>query len=274
MLWFGTYAPFMIFQPKYSSMTNREILASTVLPNTALGYIFQSLIMFEGIGSGLTWDNITVTVSPDDKMCIADIMLMLVFDTVLYLLVAVYLETAFPRNSGFRPPWYFPIMVRGTGRFFIFLRAFPVNPVSFTCSPPRRSRLLSCTRSRQPTQPSFWFEKRVGPEHVVEKSGIQIQSLSKSFTQGKYVVNKLSVDMHPNQITVLLGHNGAGKSTTMSMLTGLISPTSGTALIEGYDIKTHMKTIRNSLGLCPQYNLLIPDLTVHEHLYFFGMVSV
>jgi len=123
-------------------------------------------------------------------------------------------------------------------------------------------------------QPSFWFEKKVSPKQVTEKSGIQIQSLSKSFTPGKYVVNKLSVDMHPNQITVLLGHNGAGKSTTMSMLTGLISATSGTALIEGYDIKTHMKTIRHSLGLCPQYNLLIPDLTVVEHLYFFGMVSV
>lgn len=122
-------------------------------------------------------------------------------------------------------------------------------------------------------QPSFWFEKKVRPENVTEKSGIQIQSLSKSFTSGKYVVNKLSVDMKPNQITVLLGHNGAGKSTTMSMLTGLISPTSGTALIEGYDIKTHMKTIRKSLGLCPQYNLLIPDLTVREHLYFFGVVS-
>ncbi|VVC45536.1 Hypothetical protein CINCED_3A002705 [Cinara cedri] len=231
VLWFGTYAPFMIFQPKYSSMTNREILASTILPNTALGYIFQSLIMFEGIGTGLTWQNITVTVSPDDKMCIADIMMMLVFDTIVYLLAAIYLETAFPKNSGFCPPWYFPIM------------------------------------------PSFWFERKTNPKNITEKSGIQIQSLSKSFTPGKYVVNKLSVDMQPNQITVLLGHNGAGKSTTMSMLTGLVSPTSGTALIEGYDIKTHMKTIRSSLGLCPQYNLLIPDLTVSEHLYFFGMLK-
>jgi len=124
VLWFGTYAPFMIFQPKYSSMTNREILASTILPNTALGYIFQSLIMFEGIGSGLTWENIKVTVSPDDKMCIADIMLMLVFDTVLYLLIAVYIETAFPRNSGFHPPWYFPIMVSSSSPILFSFKYF------------------------------------------------------------------------------------------------------------------------------------------------------
>lgn len=123
-------------------------------------------------------------------------------------------------------------------------------------------------------QPSFWFGEKICPKNDSDKSGIKIQSLCKSFTSGKYVVNKLSLDMYPNQITVLLGHNGAGKSTTMSMLTGLVSPTSGTALIQGYDIRTHMKTIRSSLGLCPQYNLLIPDLTVNEHLYFFGMVSI
>lgn len=111
VLWFGTYAPFMIFQPKYSSMTNRQILASTIFPNTALGYIFQSLIMFEGIGTGLSWQNLSVTVSPDDKMCIAHIMIMLAIDTFLYGLIAVYLETAFPQNSGYHPVWYFFILV-------------------------------------------------------------------------------------------------------------------------------------------------------------------
>ncbi|XP_050538080.1 phospholipid-transporting ATPase ABCA1-like [Daktulosphaira vitifoliae] len=232
VLWFGSYAPFMIFQPKYSSMTNREILVSTLLPNTALGYIFQSLIMFEGIGKGLTWDNISITVSPDDKLSIADIMCMLALDTVMFLVVAIYLETAFPKNCGFRPPWYFPIM------------------------------------------PSFWFGQKVSSNATIsEKSGIQINSLTKWFSHGKPVVNNLTLDMYPNQITVLLGHNGAGKSTTMSMLTGLLRPSAGSALIEGYDINTQMKKIRNSLGLCPQYNVLIPDLTVKEHLLFFGVLK-
>jgi len=40
---------------------------------------------------------------------------MLVFDTVLYMLIAIYLETAFPRNSGYCQPWYYPIMVSVTG---------------------------------------------------------------------------------------------------------------------------------------------------------------
>ncbi len=53
----------------------------------------------------------------------------------------------------------------------------------------------------------------------------------------------------------------------------MIKPTSGSALINGYDIWSDKSKIRSSLGLCPQYNLLFPELTVKEHLQFFGMVS-
>ncbi len=53
---------------------------------------------------------------------------------------------------------------------------------------------------------------------------------------------------------------------------GLFSATSGTAIVNGYDINTGIERIRGSLGLCPQHNMLFPSLTVKEHLIFFGMV--
>lgn len=71
----------------------------------------------------------------------------------------------------------------------------------------------------------------------------------------------------------IVGHNGAGKTTTMSMLTGIIPPTSGTALVEGYNIRTQMDKVRESLGLCPQHNILFDELTVKEHLYFFSKLK-
>lgn len=76
-----------------------------------------------------------------------------------------------------------------------------------------------------------------------------------------------------SQVTALLGHNGAGKSTTMSILTGLFPPTSGTAVVYGHDIKTDIEGVRKSLGLCPQHNVLFDQLTVEEHMWFYGRLK-
>lgn len=70
-----------------------------------------------------------------------------------------------------------------------------------------------------------------------------------------------------------MGHNGAGKTTTMHIITGLIPASSGTVLINGYDIKLDPDSARSSLCLCPQQDLLFPDLTSLQTLVFFGMVS-
>lgn len=105
------------------------------------------------------------------------------------------------------------------------------------------------------------------PTHL--EPGIQIRELRKTFRNKKVAVRDLSLNIYKDQITVLLGHNGAGKTTTMSMLTGMIRPTNGTAVVGGFDIRTNMEGVRNSLGLCPQHNILFDELTVKEHLYFY-----
>lgn len=110
------------------------------------------------------------------------------------------------------------------------------------------------------------------PEPRNLHTGVEIRNLRKVF-KNKAAVQRLSLNMYEDQITVLLGHNGAGKTTTMSMLTGMITPTSGTAKVNGYDIRTDMTRVRNSLGLCPQHNIIFDDLTVAEHLYFFSKLK-
>ena len=57
------------------------------------------------------------------------------------------------------------------------------------------------------------------------------------------------------------------------MLTGLIEPTSGSAEVFGFDMDTQMTSIREILGVCPQHNVLFPNLTVWEHLMFFGSLK-
>jgi ABC-type multidrug transport system ATPase subunit len=99
--------------------------------------------------------------------------------------------------------------------------------------------------------------------------GIHIDDLSKYYGN-KMALKHLSIKFYRNMITAFLGRNGAGKSTTWSIVTGLIPPSHGTIYIDGYNILTDMKLIRQRLGFAPQYNILFDLLTVREHLEFFS----
>lgn len=57
------------------------------------------------------------------------------------------------------------------------------------------------------------------------------------------------------------------------MLTGMINPSSGTAFINGKDIRKDMNAIRSSVGFCPQHNILFDNLTVREHITFFSLLK-
>lgn len=122
------------------------------------------------------------------------------------------------------------------------------------------------------------FENDRGNSKLIEKApenlqvGIKLEKLTKKYGRNT-AVDQLSMNVYKDQITVLLGHNGAGKSTTMSMMTGMIRATEGNIFINGRNIKQNTSAIQSSFGLCPQHNLLFTDLTVMEHLIFFGVVS-
>jgi ABC-type multidrug transport system ATPase subunit len=64
-----------------------------------------------------------------------------------------------------------------------------------------------------------------------------------------------------------------GKTTTISMLTGMVAPSSGTAFVAGKDIRTQMSDIREGVGICLQHDCLFPLLTVKEHVEFFAKVK-
>ena len=89
----------------------------------------------------------------------------------------------------------------------------------------------------------------------------------------KAAVASVSLDMYEDQIFALLGHNGAGKSTTISMLTGLTPPTAGDAWAYGHSIKNDLAGLRKIMGVCPQHDVLWPDLTVGEHLAYFARLK-
>lgn len=100
---------------------------------------------------------------------------------------------------------------------------------------------------------------------------IEIQSLSKKYKNAdSFSVNNLSLQVNKGEIFGLLGPNGAGKTTLISMLCGLIKPTSGQFTINGYSYKNNARDIKKIMGVVPQEYALYPTLTARENLMYFG----
>jgi ABC-type multidrug transport system ATPase subunit len=106
---------------------------------------------------------------------------------------------------------------------------------------------------------------------------VRIEGLRKTFTTPdgtlKHAVDGVDLTMYEGQIFVLLGHNGAGKSTLINVLTGLTPASGGTASVFGRDLGTDLTAIRRTLGVCPQHDVLWPELTALEHLRIFAAVK-
>uniref|UniRef100_A0A7M4E1A4 ATP binding cassette subfamily A member 3 n=1 Tax=Crocodylus porosus TaxID=8502 RepID=A0A7M4E1A4_CROPO len=252
-LYFFSYIPYFFISPRYDLMSHSQKIASCLISNVAMAMGAQLIGMFEGKGSGIQWKDLMKPVSIDDNFTLAQVLGMLIVDSILYGLVAWYVEAVFPGEYGVPQPWYF------------FLTP------SYWCGHPRTVLGKEKEEEEDP-------EKALKSQYIEEEpadlvSGIKIKHLSKVFRVGnktKEAVKDLTLNMYEGQITVLLGHNGAGKTTTLSMLTGLYPPTDGQAYISGYEISRDMVLIRKSLGLCPQHDVLFDNMTVAEHLHFYS----
>ncbi len=102
---------------------------------------------------------------------------------------------------------------------------------------------------------------------------ISIRDLYKQYGK-KVAVNGISFDVKENRIFGLLGSNGAGKTTAINMMTGLIKPSSGIIRIFGKDLRKNLYDIRQKIGLVPQTISVYEDLTVYENLKFFGKLFI
>ncbi|CAG8546268.1 3848_t:CDS:10, partial [Ambispora gerdemannii] len=89
----------------------------------------------------------------------------------------------------------------------------------------------------------------------------------------KLAVNGLYLTVEEGQLFALLGQNGAGKTTAISIIAGHLQPTSGYVTIYNKDIITNVNSIRSSMGICPQHDLLFSDLTCEEHINLFAGIK-
>lgn len=110
------------------------------------------------------------------------------------------------------------------------------------------------------------------PMHVAERDTIiEANNLVKKF--GSFTAaSNITLGVKPGEIFGLLGPNGAGKSTTFKMMCGLLKPTSGDAIINGYNLQTAPGEARSSIGYMAQKFSLYGNLSVKQNLEFFSGV--
>ncbi|XP_070068185.1 phospholipid-transporting ATPase ABCA3-like [Drosophila takahashii] len=224
-------------------------LGWSLIPNTAVGLGFKLIVNFEEVGDGLQWSSLFTPASDGDSLTVGAVIMMMMTSSVIFMTICLYVEQVRPGDFGVPRPWNFPF----TREFWGIKSTKRENDSEFV--------------QMDQLDPKA-FEKELEGKQI----GLQIKDLRKRFAD-KTVVKGLTMNMFKDEITVLLGHNGAGKTTTISMLTGMIPPTSGAAIINGYDITTHTEEARMSMGICPQHNVLFDGMSVSNHIRFFSRIK-
>ncbi|XP_029932419.1 phospholipid-transporting ATPase ABCA1 [Myripristis murdjan] len=251
LIYFVLYLPHVLCYAWRDVMGFGAKVAVSLLSCVAFGFGCENFSKYEEQGIGIQWYNIGTSPEEGERYTFILSIVMMLFDAAFYWLLTWYIENVFPGQYGIPKPWYFPFTA------------------SYWCG----------TASVADGDPGMLKDPGVHDDYMENpppdmKAGVSIRNLVKIYKTGKKLaVDELSLDFYENQITSFLGHNGAGKTTTMSILTGLFPPTSGTALINGYDIHTDMDSIRKHLGMCPQHNVLFNELTVEEHIYFYARLK-
>ncbi|KAG7200279.1 hypothetical protein KM043_017746 [Ampulex compressa] len=228
-----------------------------IFPNILLFRLLEEVNAYENKLTGIQWSNMFF--AGDSQYCTAGsagfIFIFSILGAVLHFILAVYANAIFPGKYG----------VRKSLLYFL----------------PHKKKNQICLNDEIG---DFEYDK-VGNEDFepVKRGilipGIQIRDLRKTYKtswfrkSAVHALRGISVDFYKGQITALLGHNGAGKTTLMSILTGLTSETEGKVFINGKNVKKDLEIIQNDLGLCPQENMVFPDLNVFEQIQFFGLLK-
>ncbi|KAM1080974.1 hypothetical protein EV1_015435 [Malus domestica] len=209
---------------------------------------------------GMRWGDLC-----DSKNGMTEVLIIMVVEWFVVLLFAYYVDQAVSSGTG-------------KGTFFCFQR-FRKKKL-----PSLRMRSLQ----RQGSKVSIEMEK---PDVCQEREKVEKLLLDSDTTHSvicdnlkkvypgrdgnpeKFAVRGLSLALSRGECFGMLGPNGAGKTSFISMMIGLTKSTSGTAYVQGLDIRTQMDEIYTSMGVCPQHDLLWETLTGREHVLFYGRLK-
>ncbi len=252
---------FLVSIPSFSlpkGTSRGTYLGLSIFSPNAFGIGIQLLFSYE-INRGFGYKDFTNTL---DTVNMATAMGMLVFDCVLYIVLTLYFDEVLPSEWGTkRHPLFFLPCFWGSKHRTV-----------------RRELELSEMGNRPPLRPGVGRPEAVEeyPSGDASSDSVHLNHIRREFDSHgtvKVAVDDLEMRLFPNQITVLLGHNGAGKTTAINLLTGMLDMTSGDCFVYGKSVRHNLRAARSEIGFCPQHNVLWSGLTVLEHLQYFARLK-
>jgi len=259
ILWIVTYAvPYRILYPGFKqeidvTQNNPQRLATALLPNMGLSWCFSILGSLENSNIGANWSNLFSSNELYQNMAIGHVLAVMLASCFIYGLLIYYIDSIWPWQFGVPKPFYFPFTK------------------TFWCPERERNDDEGSVQLKRKHPKNF----EADPQLPV---GIRVVNLHKEFggfggSARKVAVENVNLNIYRGQITVLLGHNGAGKTTSMNMITGIFPPSRGTAYVNGYDIRYQTSQARRSMSLCPQENIIYNELSVYQHLKLYAVLK-
>ncbi|KAK1195197.1 ABCAA protein, partial [Pygoscelis papua] len=218
--------------------------------NAGIAKVFH----LEKYGMGFSFSNLM-----EESYFLFSTYIMLVFDSVLYMLLAMYFDKVLPGKYGIPDPPFFCLKPS----YWVRSRRGSTREMPRTAVSPEE--LLN--DDIEPVPPEF-----------MGKEAIRLNNIKKAYKKKDKkteALRGLSLNIYEGQITALLGHSGAGKTTLLNVLSGLTLPSEGSATIYNYKLSEigDREAIREMIGICPQFNTQFEVLTVKENLKTFAEIK-
>ena len=253
-----------------TTVSSSSKTVASFFPAVGVQLAATNLIGFEAAGVGLGFGNASELYK---NYRFGTVLWMNVLFFFVCLIAGLYLENVLPGAAGVRKSIWFP-----------FQKSYWIQSEENTEEKKNNdieNQGSSKVGHSEDVEENHEGQREIDPENFEEipdnlrrkeedNEFLEVKNLRKRFDKGFLAINGLNASMYEDEIFALLGHNGAGKTTTINVLCGMLAASTGEAKIYGYDIKTQMKQIRKIMGICPQHNILFPQLTVREHLSIFA----
>jgi ATP-binding cassette subfamily A (ABC1) protein 3 len=270
LIWLGLYMMSNAVSDESSSSVHALACLGT---NVCFGFGARTIFAFENAQLGIQSDLMS---RQHKNVSMNLVFFMFIFDTILYFLLAIYCDQVLARDWGVAKHPCFCCMRR-----YWSCAKGASNTEQLSNAAVGGDATANDPTLFEPVAAVLKGQELVSLQNIRKEFAAATSCTQRSVCASKndddaqpfVAVNNLSLNLYESQILSLLGHNGAGKTTLINMLTGMMSVTDGDAFVLGNSVRTDMSSVRDSMGVCPQHNVLWDNLTVYEHLELFAKLK-